>query len=408
MEFRKADLDNGLTIVAEANAAAASMAAGFFVKTGSRDETPQLAGVSHFLEHMLFKGTDRRTALDVNREFDEMGANYNAFTSEENTVYFAAVLPESQTRLLDLLADLMRPSLRREDFDLERQVILDEIAVMADTPRFRVYETLMSTHFAGHPLGNTVLGTVESIRALQRGQMLDYFASRYSPGNMTVVGVGHLDFDAFVDKVAASCSHWPPADAPRQTSPPKTAPEEKLVVDRKLSREHVGLMSPAPCGQDDARYAAQLAAAILGDHTGSRLFYALVDPAICDEVVTAYQPMDRAGAMLTLLSADPDRAGEAVRIARREFHAFMDEGPTESELQAAKNKIATSATRRGELPMGRLSAVGFDWVYRREYKPLAEQIELLLAVTRQQIIDLARQYDLTATTTLCLGPMESL
>ena len=140
MQFQQTQLDNGLAIIAEVNPSAASMAAGVFVRTGSRDETAEISGVSHFLEHMMFKGTPRRTALDVNREFDEIGANYNAFTSEENTVYFGAVLPAHQTRLLDILGDILRPALRGEDFETEKGVLLDEIARYQDVPGFRLYE----------------------------------------------------------------------------------------------------------------------------------------------------------------------------------------------------------------------------------------------------------------------------
>ena len=134
MAFQEARLQNGLTIVAEPNASSASAAMGFFVRTGSRDETPEVWGVSHFLEHMMFKGTEVRSAHDFNEAFDGIGANWNAATSQEKTVYYGAVLPEYQEQLLGLLAELMRPALRQEDFDLEKQVILDEIAVYEDQP----------------------------------------------------------------------------------------------------------------------------------------------------------------------------------------------------------------------------------------------------------------------------------
>ena len=408
MQFQQTQLDNGLAIIAEVNPSAASMAAGVFVRTGSRDETAEISGVSHFLEHMMFKGTPRRTALDVNREFDEIGANYNAFTSEENTVYFGAVLPEHQRRLLDILGDILRPALRGEDFETEKGVILDEIARYQDVPGFRLYEHLMCEHFLGHPLGRKILGTTESIRALNRDDMQAYFERRYSPGNVLLVGVGNLEFAALTEKAAEMCSHWQAYEVSRDT--PAAAPREarKAVVDAKLAREHVGMMSRAPTGQQSERYAAQLLAVIVGDATGSRLFYALVDPAIADEASMAYEPLDHAGAFVTTLCASPDRAAEAVRIARDELRKFQDEGPTEAELQAAKNKIATGATLNGELPMGRLTAVGFDWVYRREYVPLAEQIDMLFAVTRREVLAVAREYDLTTATLLALGPVETL
>jgi predicted Zn-dependent peptidase len=408
VRFEQTRLDNGLTIIAEVNPAAASMAVGFFVRTGSRDETPETSGVSHFLEHMAFKGTARRSALDVNREFDEMGAVNNAFTSEENTVYFGAVLPEHQTRLLGLLADILRPALRAEDFDIEKEVILEEIARYQDDPAFRLYEKLMAEYFQGHPLGREVLGTAESVAALRRDDMQAYFERRYSPGNVVLVGVGKLDFAALADQADKVCSHWQGPQAPRQTPPAPGRTGQRVVTDAKLAREHVGLMSAAPPVQDADRYAAQLLATVMGDATGSRLFYALVDPAVADEASMAYDAMDRTGAFVTLLCASPDRAAEAVRIARDELRRFQDDGPTEAELQAAKNKIASGATLKGELPMGRLSAVGFDWVYRREYVPLPEQIEALFAVGRQDVLSVARTYDLTAAVTLALGPRETL
>jgi len=408
MEFTRSTLDNGLTVIAEINPAAASMAVGFFAKTGSRDETPEVAGVSHFLEHMMFKGTGRRSAFDVNREFDEMGANYNAFTSEENTVYYAAVLPEFQLRAVDLLGDMLRPSLRQEDFDTEKNVILEEIALYQDMPAFRVHEQLMGGFFAGHPLGNSILGTPESIAAMERDGMAAYFDRRYSPGNMTVVGVGNLDFPRFRDKVAEMCSHWTPYDVSRETPPAPGGKQRTVVTDEKVLREHVGFMSAAPCGQDERRYAAQLAATVLGDTTGSRLYYALVEPAIVDEATMSYNPMDAAGAFNTSLSADAERASEAVKIAVGEFEKFKAGGPTDAELQAAKNKIAASATLKGETPMGRLTSVGMDWVYRGEHLALADQIERMFAVPACDVVDVAREFDIVDAAILALGPLDSL
>jgi len=407
-EFKQTQLGNGLTVVAEVQPSAASMAAGFFVRTGSRDETRQISGVSHFLEHMMFKGTARRSARDVNREFDEMGARYNAFTSEENTVYFGAVVPEYQPRLLDLLGDILRPALRDEDFEMEKGVILDEIARYEDQPTYQVYEKLMGQFFAGHPLGNCVLGTSGSISALARDQMQDYFDRRYSPGNVTVVATGNLDFDALVEAVTADCSHWREFDVDRKL-PSAPAPVGRTVrADGRMAREHMGLMSAAPSAQDEARYAAQLLAAIVGDVTGSRLYYALIEPAIADEAHMAYEPLDGAGAFLTFVSTEPRRAAEALGIVEKVLADFRSDGPTETELAAAKNKIASGATLKGEVPMGRLTSVGLGWVYRREYVPLEEQIERLFEVSVEEVAELARRLEIAAVSVLALGPLESL
>ena len=148
MTFHRAQLSNGLQIIAEANPDAHSFAAGFYVNTGTRDESAEINGVSHFLEHMMFKGSSKYSWEDVNRIFDEMGANYNAYTSQENTAYFANVLPEFTERTIEHLSHLLRPAIRQEDFDTEKKVILEEIAMYLDEPGHRIYEALMKTHFA--------------------------------------------------------------------------------------------------------------------------------------------------------------------------------------------------------------------------------------------------------------------
>src|SRR5262245_35308701 len=157
VKFHHQKLKNGLTIIGETNAAARSAAVGFFVRTGSRDETAEVSGVSHFLEHMAFKGNERFTADDVNRIFDEVGAKYNASTSEEVTLYYAAILPEYLESTFEILSGLLYPSLRQEDFDMEKNVILEEIGMYEDQPTFTAYEELMRSHFAGHPLGQSIL-----------------------------------------------------------------------------------------------------------------------------------------------------------------------------------------------------------------------------------------------------------
>ena len=408
MKFQKTQLTNGLEIIAEVDPSAASMAGGFFVRTGSRDETANISGVSHFLEHMVFKGTERRSAMDVNLEYDRMGAQYNAFTSEENTVFYASVLPEFQDDCLDILCDILRPSLRTDDFDLEKGVIHEEIAMYEDRPQFRLYDKLMGGHFAGHPLGKSILGTTQSIQAMKRNDMQAYFERQYSPANVILVAVGNVDFDALEGKASQMCSSWEAFETNRDVHPCDGAKTQKVIVDSKLSRQNIGLMSRAPSSQDDLRFAAQLLGTVLGDVTGSRLYYALIETGIADEAHVSYNPMDGTGTMLTYVSTDPDSAGKALRIVLDEFEKFLDKGPTDAELQAAKNKIASGATIRCELPMGRLTSVGFNWVYRKEYQTLSEQIDLLFAVTGQEVLDLARTSELSSATTLSLGPLESL
>ena len=208
MKFKTATLENGLEIVAECNPAAYSTALGFFVKTGARDETDEVSGVSHFLEHMVFKGTPSRSAEDVNREFDDMGADYNAYTSVEVTAYHAIVLPEFQNATVELLADILRPSLREEDFTTEKQVILEEIKMYCDQPPFAVDDKCRAAFFGNHPLARSILGTQESVGGLRVDQMRQYFSRRYAPGNIVLVGSGQIDFDQLCQTAKKQCGRW--------------------------------------------------------------------------------------------------------------------------------------------------------------------------------------------------------
>ena len=408
MAFREAQLDNGLTVVAEVNASAASAAMGFFVRTGSRDETPDVLGVSHFLEHMMFKGNDHYTALDLNRAFDDLGAEYNAATSHEKTVYYGAVLPEHQHPMLALLCELMTPSFRQEDFDVEKQVILDEIAVYEDQPAWKTYKHLMEAYFHGHPLGNDVLGTIESITAMTRDAMGAYHRKHYAPAGITVVGAGRVDFDAMVAQIGETCGHWAGGTETHPVPPSPDHQSTEILTDANIQRQHLGLMSPAPSEQDAERHAAELASTILGDVTNSRLYYALIDPALADEAHVIYEGLDGVGAMFTYTSCDPDRAGEVLQIVRNQFACFQADGPTEAELTAAKNKLASGATLAAESSMRRLMGVGNDLFYRHHYTSLEQDVQDLMAVTGEQAHKVTRQWDLSAATLVALGPLESL
>src|SRR5215467_13819745 len=225
LTFHHHQLKNGLDIIAEINPDSHSFAAGLFVKTGARDEDVMINGVSHFLEHMMFKGSSKYTWEDVNRIFDEIGAKYNAFTSQEMTAYYANVLPEFTEKAIEHLSHLLRPAIRLEDFTTEKKVILEEIAMYLDDPGHRLYEKLMEAHFGNHPLSQSILGPAERIQNLQRDEMAGYFQSRYGPGNMVLSATGRLEFDEVVALAEKYCGAWPFVDAPRNQPSPIYKPQ---------------------------------------------------------------------------------------------------------------------------------------------------------------------------------------
>ncbi len=404
MEFKQARLGNGLTIIAEKRPTARSLALGFFVRAGSRDETPEISGVSHFLEHMMFKGTPRRSALAVNLEFDQMGAKYNAFTSEENTVYYAAVLPEYQEQVLDLWADLMRPALREDDFDMEKGVICEEIAMYMDLPHFDVIDRGRRLHYGEHQCGNSVLGTEETIRALQAGQMRAYFEQRYSPDNMVLACTGQVDWERLVAQAEQLCGGWEAAGPRRLRSDFRGTGQSDCVVNEKIQRQHICLVSGAPSAQSELRYAAGVLSHILGDMTGSRYYWTLVDPALADSADMEFDAADGTGAFYSYISCDPDRAGQVIDIVRGCFADVRRDGVSDSELEASKNKMASSLTLHGELPMGRLVPLGFNWIYQEDYMAMEQELEKIMAIKATDIQVLLEEYPLDPLAIQGLGP----
>lgn len=405
MRYDHHTLPNGLTIIGEYNEDAKSVAIGFFTRTGSRDETPQISGVSHFLEHMMFKGSARRSAEDVDRDFDAMGARYNAFTSEENTVYYGAVLPEFQGRLIDLLADMLRPSLRQDDFDTEKKVILEEIAMYKDRPHFTVYDLARETYHHGHPLGNSVLGSTESISALERDQMLQYFQRRYAPNNMVAVLTGNYDWDAAVQQITQVCGAWEPGDNSRTLSEPDAVPLERMQPNEKLDRAYLCAVAPAPSSQDNKRHAAQVLAEVLGGGEGSRLYWALVHGGIADSADVSYDAEDGAGAYYVFASCDPERTTEVIELIRSTLTNAQTDGLSDDEIERARRKLASGLVLRAETPMGRLTTVGFDWVYRKQVTPLTNAVDQLLAVRNEDVQALLEARPFDKLTLVGLGPL---
>jgi predicted Zn-dependent peptidase len=397
-------LDNGLQVIAELNDQARSVAAGFFVMTGSRDESPQMAGVSHFLEHMVFKGTPRRDALAVNRAFDRVGAKHNAQTSEEDTFYHLTCLPEYLPEAFDVLADILRPSLRAEDFETEKQVIIEEIRMYLDNPMSVAYEAAKAAHFGPHPLGQSILGTVDSITALTLEQMRDYFARRYSPANMVLAFAGRSDWDQVVALAEARCGAWRGGAAPRQAVPPRGSGAFRAILRAEDQQQTVIAVADAPPLESADRYAAQLLATILGDHTGSRLYWTLIDPGYADGVEVSYQDYNQAGAFFTFLSCEPDGAQANLARIAQVFRDTMTADLAADELTRAQNKVLSRSVLRSERPMGRLASLGFHWAYRREYLSVADELDAFSRVTLADVRRVLDQWPLLPMTIVSVGP----
>lgn len=401
-------LDNGLTIVGEYSDSARSLAAGFFVRTGARDETHEVNGVSHFLEHMMFKGTARRSPDDVNREFDEMGARYNAFTSEEATVYYGNVLPQFQTGLLDLLSDMMRPTLRDEDFDMEKNVILEEIAMYQDRPQFLVFDKAREAYYRDHPLGFSILGSAESIKKLTRDQMHEYFQRRYAANNLTLALTGNYDWDAAIIQIQEACDNWNTAEVPRTLSTHNAQPTVQVENSEKVNRAHIALLAPGFSSQDERRWAATVACEAIGAEDGSRLYWEIVHPGMAEAAHVGHDANDGDGAYYGYLLADPARSQYVLDVFRNVVGESCKTGLSEAEVERAKRRLASSIVLGSETPMGRLRSVGMDWLYRREQKLPDESLRKLLAVSTRDVNEVLSMRPFEAATVVALGPLEKL
>jgi predicted Zn-dependent peptidase len=406
MEFKKKILTNGLAVIGEVNKSAKSAAVGFFVRTGSRDEIKQINGVSHFLEHMLFKGTEKLSTFEVNEAFDRTGALFNAFTGEENTVFYAAVLPEYLVEVTKLWIELMRPALRNEDFDIEKNVIKEEIAMYKDLPNFDVLDRCRALHFDNHPCGNSVLGSVESITNLTAEQMRDYFMRRYAPNNMAVAVAGNFDWEQICGVVERGCEKWQKQAAPRKLEDSAGSKKKERIEKSNLAREHICLMSPAVPAQDQRRFAASLLATIIGDDIGSRFFWELVDKALAEEATMQFAAMDGTGIFCSYLNCSSENTGKVLDTVKSIFESLSKSGITEDEMKTAKNKILSALVIKNELPMGRLIDLGGNWIYLQQYRTIEDDINAIKTVTIDDVCSLIEQFKPGDFTQFSLGPVQ--
>lgn len=408
MQFREARLDNGLSIVAECNGDARSLGLAFAVRAGSRDENDAVAGVSHFLEHMAFKGTPRRSADDVNREFDELGADYNARTGEDLTIYYGAVLPEQQDPMLALLADILRPSLRQADFDTEKQVILEEIGMYEDQPPFNADEKLKAFYFDGHPLGRSVLGTVESITDLSVEAMRAYHAQRYAPENVVLVAAGNVDFERLVEHARACCGDWPARRAPRNYPPLAPRSGFATIVKENATQQYTLQLSPGPDVNDPSRHAAKLLTTVVGDDTGSRLFWELVDTGLAEHANLYHSEYDGAGTLVTTMSCDPATIEDNLRIIADLYRAVQSDGISAAELDQAKNKLRARIVLASERPMARMFSLLSDWLLTGQYRSTDDDLATVDSVQIGDIRTMLDRFPLTHGAMLTIGPVYGL
>jgi predicted Zn-dependent peptidase len=380
-------LSNGLQIVGQPMPDFESVAVSYYVRTGSRDEyDPAIAGVSHFLEHMVFKGTKDLDWQQITLEFNKIGAEINAFTSHEATVFYARVLGEYVDRAVELLSDMMYPRLEESDFTTEKEVIVNEIARSEDQPSNLAFRRMMQTYFGDYPLGHDVLGSRESIRAMQIEKMREYWRRRYAANNLILSIAGKFDWDHIVELAEKYCSSWRTGDSGREVSHYEPANSiNNIIVDKNLKQEIIILAAPAVDVKDPDYYAAMLGGSILGDSDGSRLYWNIYQRGLAESVSAGIWAMEGTGMMLLDANVSPEDAPRVLRMLREELDSLLSDGVHEDELRRAKDKWVSSLVLSSESTFSRMRSLSSDWVTEGRLVSVDEEIARIEAVSSEDI-----------------------
>ena len=391
--FHSHTLSNGLRIVVEQMPGVRSAAAGFLARTGSRDETPELAGVSHFLEHMCFKGTPKRTWAQINTDFDRMAVSYNAFTSEERTFYFGWVQQEKVEDQIELLADMMRSRIPPDEFDMEKKVVLDEIARSNDQSVHVAYDFLQRQVFKGHPLDWPVLGYDKTVTDLTRDQMHAYFQSRYAPNNLVLIVAGNVDPANIVDLAERYCGDWPAADDRPERKPPVFHPGTGVKQVERFNQQIIALVFRAPSVVDPWHETAGATAAILGG-ANSRMFWNIVQAGLSPDASCHRLPYCDTGLMVLWGQTDPDKCEELAEAMQTEARKICTTKVEESEVQRVKNKSRTALAVEAEVPYSRLVQIMGDVDHRGQPRTVEQRLAAIDAITVDAVAEYLAAYPL--------------
>lgn len=396
MTFIDQVLPSGLRVVIEPMDAVASAAAGFLVRTGARDEVPEQAGVSHFLEHMCFKGTPKRSWHDITIGFDDLGSTYNAFTSKERTFYFGWVRRGDLAAQIELLADMMRSTLPPDEFATEKNVILEEIAMSRDQIEHHVYDLIHERAFDGHPLGWPVLGDEKTVARLTRDEMHAYFSQRYHPANMVLVVAGNVDPREVLDFAERLCDGWPAsAPRPQRGLPGRFAPGTAMLHLERFKQHSVCWCYPGPALIDERdSEAADALAAILGG-SNSRFFWNIVQQWIAPVASAWRVDYSDCGLMVLFGFCEPEHAPALSVALQREAERVTREGVTDEELGRVKNRRRTSLVVEAESPYHRLTQLADDVDVFGRPRTVAERMEAVESLTRERLAEYLERWPIT-------------
>ncbi len=403
--FQITTLPNGLRVITEEMPSLRSVSVGCWVDTGARDETTREAGASHFLEHLLFKGTEELSARQISETFDGMGAESNAFTSKEQTCYWARLVDDDLSVGLGLLSEMLqRPAFRQPEIDSERQVVIEEINMHEDNPQDSAFEAFGRAVHDDHVLGRPILGTRESIEAMTREDLRGYWRRRYTPGSTVVALAGGVGHDRAVEMVGEYFGEWS-GEAVTHDHYPNVASPGVGLVERDTEQAHLVLGGEGMNRADDRRWAFGVLNLVLGGGMSSRLFTTIREErGLAYAVFSFGRFFADAGVWGVYVGTTPAQTGEVMGLVAEQLSLIMEEGITEAELEKARGASRGGLALAMEDSQARMVALGRTEICGLEHYSMDEQLERIMAVEREDVVSVARDLFSGPRTLGAVGP----
>ncbi|MDR3702844.1 MAG: pitrilysin family protein [Candidatus Sulfopaludibacter sp.] len=404
-------LANGVRVITEEMPHVRSVSVGVWINAGSRSETSEQNGISHFIEHMLFKGTTKRSAEDIARSVDSIGGNLDAFTAKELVCFNTKVLDQHLSQAFDVLADLvLHPMFRDEDIEKEKGVILEEIKMEEDSPDYLVHEIFSSNFWKDHPLGKPILGTPQTVKRFDRSMIRNYYGSIYVPANLIVTAAGNLTHERLVALVCEHFESMPPVDLPKADPVPGTHARLALRNKKALEQVHLVLGVPSYPLPHEERFTCYVMNTLLGGGMSSRLFQNIRErQGLAYAVFSELNPYRDTGCMSIYAGTSTESARQVVESIMLEFRQLKSETVGEEELRRAKDHLKGSLMLSLESTSSRMSNLARQEMYFAKFFTLDELVESIEAVTADDVQRIARTFfDPKQIALTVLGNLESL
>jgi predicted Zn-dependent peptidase len=412
----KTILPSGLRIVTEEVSTSRSAAVGIWANVGSRDEVKSVAGASHFLEHLLFKGTKTRTALEISSAIEAVGGEMNAFTGQEYTCFYARVIDTDLPLAVDVVTDLITSSsFTAADVDSERKVVLSEIAVRDDDPSDYIHELYLDTYYGDSPVGRSILGTVDSINKMPRNSIYNYYKKHYQPENLVVSVAGNVKHKKVVKMVEEALSKDGFLDVPnnkhevRAATPIKTPGLGKVgLIDRKTEQAHILYGFPGLARSDERRFALSVLSSAIGGGMASRLFQEIREKRGLAYTTYAYpQQFAGTGTLAFYAGCKTEKAEEVIKLMRDISESVAQHGLTDEEISRAKGAVTGGLILGQEDTGSRMSRIGKSELVYGEIMSFDDILAKVRSVTPEQVHQLARDLFSAPATLALVGPFRS-